>query len=129
MTITRTSRDGKRIIMICNDNTEGTINELEKHLKYGLILPEEYSSATLNYDCDKGCPMNTDDGAIDLPESYPLKIKGITSEVWCSAVSAGYSGVGPLGALSCLKMMGFNLSEDEKEHLFTDKKARLIFTK
>ena len=129
MTTTRISRDDKRIVIVCNDYTEGTLKELEKHLKYGLVRSEDYTSATLNYDCDKGCPIATCEGAIDLPESYPLRFKGANSEVWCSAVTAGYRGEGPHGALRCLEMMGFILSEEEQEHLFSDKKARLVFEK
>lgn len=129
MTTTRTSRDGKRIIMICTSYTDATVAELEKHLKYGLVRVEDYTSATLNYDCSEGCPVATADSAIELPESYPLKFKGADSEVWCSAVSAGYRGQGPHGSLHCLEMMGFALSEEEKERLFTDKKAKLTFKK
>ena len=111
MTTTRTSRDGKRIIMICNDYTDATVEELAKHLNFRLIQSADYTSATLNYDCSEGCPIATAEGAIDLPESYPLKFKGKDSEVWCSAVTAGYRGQGPYGSLHCLEMMGFVLSE------------------
>ena len=96
--------------------TSDAVEAVEWLIRNGIINPADYRKAVIEYDCDKG--INWYDNT--AKDHYPLKLFGSLSsrhvgEIWCSGVTAGYSGEGPYGTERILKMMGFDVDlETEK---------------
>ena len=80
--------------------------------------PEEF---IIQYDKGHGLP-NIVDSKANVPESYPLTIKGLKNDipvaihVYC--VTAGYAGTGPHDMLDIVRATGFPIDPDA---ILTDK--------
>ena len=121
MSTTKKPLKGREVTQVYNTLTSASVSELQRHIIHHLILPEQFTTARVDYDVRKGIPC--DEGHYNNPAYYPLKFfSGLNvkepEEIWVSCCNAGYSGTGPHGTLECLRMMGFNLSEKQEEELF-----------
>ena len=94
--------------------TELAIKGLKKLIQDGVIYVNSIFLAKIDYNCLYGIPANKDSEA-----HYPLRVFSNGSAVLISGVSAGYGGEGPHGTLECLKLLGFRLSEEEKQKVLT----------
>lgn len=102
--------NGARVLCVWSKGmTEPALNMLEKHIKYGLVNPQDYASANLVY---RGPDYNDD---TDDPNQYQLKF--ITADgknqLWISGLAASYDGAGPRGAVTALRWMDFKVDERE----------------
>lgn len=107
--------DGVRVFCVWSEgNPEISLAQLEKHVKHGLINPDDFDRAVLR---NEGLTRFKD---YDNPKEYPLKLQksdsayrknNYMSEVWVSAMTAGYDGSGPRCAVEALRLMGFEVSD------------------
>ena len=120
MSTTRKALMGREVTQVYNTMTSASVSELQRHIIHHLILPEQFTTARVDYDVRKGIPC--DEGHYDNPAYYPLKFfsesRKEPEEIWVSCCTAGYPGTGPHGTLECLRMMGFNISKEQEEELF-----------
>lgn len=121
MSTTRKPHMGREVTQVYNTLTSASVSELQRHIIHHLILPEQFTTARVNYDVRKGIPC--DEERYDNPAYYPLKFFSGSNvkepeEIWVSCCNAGYPGTGPHGTLECLRMMGFNISKEQEEELF-----------
>ena len=117
---------GVRRISLYFHTTENAINALKKLIDDKLISPEDFPEAVIKYRVGF-----LPDAEPDNPHYFPLKFydKRGTQEIWVSSVNAGYRGTGPHGTLEALKLMGFELTNNEKEEIFTNKNINLQLLK
>lgn len=118
---------GKSIRKIFETSTDASLNELKARINSGLFRPQDFDFVKIDYNCFEGLPYASPNN----PDYYPVKFISNSEniEVWLSAVSAGYRGEGPHGTVEALRIMGFELTEYDKEQIFTTKNAHLTFTK
>ena len=101
-------------VYIDENYTDGAVLELKRAINNRVINPDQIHQADIVYDCLKGIDFDT-----KSPSHYPLKFTGPGLTVYVTAVTAGYGGKGPLGTLKCLELMGFSLTEDEKNSILS----------
>lgn len=118
---------GVNIKRIHNYATAAVLDELERHILHNVINPKEYDWAKLDYSVSG--PLQSDN--YSNPGFYPLKLISIDrkKELWISCVSCGYRGEGPTGCISALKLLGFHITEEDENNIFTTKEAHLEFKK
>lgn len=126
MSIYSTIVRGTRRIFLYFSTTDSSIEGLLKLIKDNLLNPEEFCEAVIKYQVGQ-----LPDGDPDNPSNYPLKFYNRlgTTEIWVSSVSAGYRGTGPHGTVEALRIMGFELTEEEKEEIFTNKRINMQLLK
>ena len=110
----------ERTIYIDEPYTENAIQALKECIVKGQINPANFETAIVVYDCNEGINEN--------PESmshYPLRFRSDKQDafVFVSGVTAGYGGTGPHGTVSCLEIMGFELTEAQKTSVLTKEKT------
>ncbi len=91
--------------------TEDAVHMLRNLIRVGVIVPELYDLAVIDYDCSKGLEFDPNND-----KHYALKFHGIENKVMVYPVTAGYSGIGPTACYECLKLMGFVRGEFMEEH-------------
>ncbi len=106
--------------------TDDCIKDLEFLIITKKIRCDKIQCAEILFDCEKSVD-ETDEWKL-----YPLKFFGNKTEVWLGDVSVGYRGAGPLGVIKALEIVGFNVSDDEKDAILGQAKEkcnRLVFRK
>lgn len=118
-------------LRIFNYTTEDTLAELEKHIRYGLVNPDDFIQAIIYYNANKGLPSDAPEKLLNNTEYYPLRFisRDGSEELWLSCVTAGYHGEGPHGTVKAMELMGFKLTDAQKDVIFTRKIVNLIYTK
>ena len=101
-------------IYIDEYRTDLAVKGLKKLICDGIVYTDSVYLAKIDYNCLYGIPSDENSGA-----HYPLQIFSRGSTILISGVSAGYGGEGPHGTLECLKLLGFKLSEEERQKVLT----------
>lgn len=123
---------GNRTIRkIFNQSCSSSIDELKKHIKFKLIIPEMYSSARLDFDVNVGIPAGNYNECFENPDFFPLKFFTVdgTEELWISGIRTGCHGPAPLGTIDALKLMGFTLTKNQENEIITSKHVHVIYRK
>ena len=89
---------------------------LENLIKTKNIVPNEYTYATIKYDTSR--TLNHDPISED---HFALRFGSLKSSpmIFVAQVTAGYDGTGPNCAKKCIEMMGFVLSKDEEDKIYS----------
>lgn len=113
--------DSKEKIKICVDEpyTSPAIASVHYLIHHGYLDPKKMRHAHIYYDTKKG--ISLDPGL----EKYPLRIEGDETILYVNGVTAGYGGEGPHGTETILKMLDFDLTEEQSEKIFTKPKDQL----
>ena len=114
---TRLSSTGEITAWLINESdSDNAAIMLGKLIAVGTFKPENYSYATINYDCSKGLDLDP-----DSEKHFVLKFgsrKGFPM-IMVAPVTAGYGGSGPHCTLKCLEKMGFILSDEDVERILS----------
>jgi len=89
---------------------------LEKLIGTGVIIPALYNYATLRYDTSKTLEKDP-----QSDDHYPLRFfsKSGAPIVLVSQVTAGYDGTGPCCAKKCIDKMGFKISKEQEQIIYS----------
>lgn len=118
------SYENRCILLINATYTSGALKDLENLIQKRIIVPENFKTATLNYNAHKGLGPY-----YGTPGYFPLKFISEDMEVWVAAVTAGYHGEGPRGTVEALCLMNFDVDYEMAEIIFTQKVTDETFNK
>ena len=107
--------DGSQTIFVNEFSTDKAIFAVEKLIRSGNIKATAFNRAEIDYDCAKGLDWDSN----GTPTMFPLKIYGEKISLLVTGVTAGYGGTGPHGTIKIMKMLGFNLTEDDEIKILT----------
>ncbi len=119
------------ICTISQTTSNLALEELLHHIWNGLIRPQDYTVARLDYNTSKRpCSPNP-----YHPSYFPLKFISEDSkqEVWLSCVSTGksrrYGAAGTGNTIRALRMMGFEVTHEREEEIRSTPIAHFEFMK
>jgi len=115
-TITNTIIQKITVRRIYNSTIDPTLSELQQHIIYETVAPNNFDLAKFDYNASRSVKDDICD-----PDNYPLKFvsRSRDEEVWISCTASGDQTENSLGTIEALRIMGFDITPEQKQAIFS----------